>query len=79
MFGKQLKNYCCTCNRVKGFWGWHEEKNHDDNYVPKPRDNACKHVNRGTTQVQLDNDMKKALITLTGGMGYATDASEPDF
>ena len=31
MFGKQLKTYCGKYNRGKGFWGWHEEKNHDYN------------------------------------------------
>ena len=36
MFGKQMKCYCGKCNRRKGFWGWHDEKSHDDNYVPKP-------------------------------------------
>ena len=79
MFGKQLKTYCSTCNRGKGVWGWHEEKNHNDNYVPKPQDNACKYENSRTLQLQLDDDMKKALNTLTGGMGDVTDAYEPDF
>ena len=79
MFGKQLKTYCGECNKGKGFWGWHEENNHDDNYVPKPRDNALKHKNSGTPQLQLDDDMKNSLDTLTGGMGDATDGSEPDF
>ena len=66
MFGKQLKTYCGKFNRRKGFWGWHEEKNHDDNYVPKPRDNARKHENSRTPQFQLDYDMKTALNTNTG-------------
>ena len=35
--------------------------------------------NGGTPQLQLDNDMNKALNTLTGGMGDATDEYEPDF
>ena len=79
MFGKQLKTYCGKCNKVKGFWVWYEEKNHDDNYVPKLRENACKHVNIGTPQIQLNDDMKKSLNTLTGVMGDATDAHEPNF
>ena len=79
MFVKQMKSYCGKCNRGKGFWGWHEEKSHDDNYVPKPRDNTRKRENSGTLQLQLDNDMKKSLNTLTGGMGDATDEYEPDF
>ena len=79
MFGKQLKTYCGKCNKGKGFWGWHEEKNHDDNYVPKPRDNVRKHENSGTLKLELDDDTKKALNTLTGGTGDATDAYEPDF
>ena len=79
MFGKQLRTYCGKCNRGKGFWGWHEEKNHDDNYVPKPRYNARKHKNSRTPQLQLDDDTKKALNTLTGGMGDATDVYEPNF
>ena len=37
------------------------------------------HENSGTLQLQLDNDVKKALYTLTGGTGDATDAYEPDF
>ena len=74
MFRKQLKTYCRKCNRGKGFWGCHEEKNHDENYVLQPRDNARKHKNSGTQQLQLDDDTKKALNTLTGGMGDATDA-----
>ena len=78
-FRKQLKTYCGKCNKFKGFWGWHEEKNHDNNYVPKQRDNVRKQENSGTLQLQLEDDMKKALNTLTGGMGDATDASEPDF
>ena len=68
-----MKYYCSKFNREKGFWGWHEEKSHDDIYVPKPRDNACKREKRGTLQLQLNDDMKKALDTLTGGMGDATD------
>ena len=48
MIRKQLKTYCGKCNKGKGFWGWHEEKNHDDKYVPKQRDNARKHKNSGT-------------------------------
>ena len=79
MFRKKLKIQCGKCNKGKVFWGWHEEKNHDDNYVPKQQDNARKHENSGTPQLQLGNDMKEALNTLTGGMGDATDASEPDF
>ena len=38
-----------------------------------------KHENSGTPQLQLDDDMKKALNTLTGGMGDATDVYEPYF
>ena len=76
---KKLKTYCGKCNKGKDFWGWHEEKNHDDNFVPKPRDNARKHENSRTQKLQLDDDMKKALNKLTGGMGKATDASKPDF
>ena len=79
MFGKKMKYYCIKCNRGTGFWGWHGEKSHDNNYVPKPRDNSHKHENGRTPQIQLDDDMKKALNTLTGGMGYATDEYEPDF
>ena len=79
MFVKQLKTYCGKCNKGKGFWGCHDEKNHDINYVPKQRDNARKHENSGNLQLQLDNDMKKDLSTLTGGMGDVTDAYEPDF
>ena len=79
MLVKQLRTYCGKCNRGKGFWGCHEENNHDDNYVPKPRDNARKNKNSGTPQLQLDDDMKKALNTLTGGMGNATDLYKPDF
>ena len=79
MFGKQLKTYCNKCNKGKDFWGWHEEKNHDDNYFPKERYNARKHEISRTPQLQLDDDMKKALNTLTGGMGDATEASETDF
>ena len=79
MFGKQLKTYCGKCNKGEGFWGWHEEKNHNDNYVPKQRDNAHKHKNSRIPQLQLDDDMKKALNTLIGGMGDTTDASKPDF
>ena len=74
-----MKSYCIKCNRGKGFWGWYEEKNHDKNYVPKPSFNARKHKNSGTPQLQLDDDMKKALNTLTGGMGDATDVYKPDF
>ena len=79
MFGKQKEYYCVKCNRGKGFRGWHDEKSHDDNYVPKPRDNARKRDNRGTQQLQLDYYMKKALNTLTGGMGDVTDEYEPGF
>ena len=79
MFGKQLKTYCGKFNKERGFWGWHEQKNHDDDYVPKQQDNAHKHENSRTPQLQLDDDMKKSLNTLTGRMGDATDASEPDF
>ena len=78
MFGKQLKNYCVKCNRGKGFWGWHDEKNHDEDYIPKTRDNARKHENSGTLQLQLNDDTKQALKTLTGGMGDATDEYKPD-
>ena len=74
-----MKTYCGKYNRGKGFWGWHEDKNHNDNYVPKPPFNARKYENSGTPQLQLNNDMKKALNTLTGGMGDATDVYEPDF
>ena len=74
-----MKYYCGKCNRGKGFWGWHEEKNHDSNYAPKPQDNARKHENSKTLQLQLNYEMKKALNTLTGGMGDATDVNEPDF
>ena len=74
-----MKYYCSKCNRGKGFWGWHEQKNQDDNYVPKPRDSSRKRENGGTLQLQLENDTKKALNTLTGGMRYATDEYEPDF
>ena len=42
IFGKRLKTYCGKCKIGKGFWGWHEEKSHDDNYVPKLRYNARK-------------------------------------
>ena len=79
MFGKQLKTYCGKCNRGKGLWGWHEERNHNDNNVPKPRDKARKQENSGNPQLQLKDDMKKALNTLMGGMGDVTDAYEPDF
>ena len=74
-----MKYYCGKCNRGKGFWGWHEEKSHENNYVPKPRDNARKRKNNRTPQLQLDNDTKEALKTLTVGMGDATDEYEPDF
>ena len=74
-----MKYYCSKCNRGKGFWGWYEKKNHDDNYVPKPRDNSRKRKNGGTPQHQLGDDMKKALNTLTGGMGDVTDEYEPGF
>ena len=33
MFVKQMKYYCSKYNRGKGFWGWHEEKSHENNYV----------------------------------------------
>ena len=74
-----MKYYWNKCNRGKGFWGWHEENNHDNNYVPKPGDNSHKRENGGTPQLQLNDDMKKALNTLTGGMGDATDEYDPDF
>ena len=74
-----MKYYCSKCNRGKGFWSWHKEKSHDDNYVPKPRDNARKRENSGNLQLQLDDDMKNALNTLTGGMRDATDEYEPGF
>ena len=79
MFVKQMKSCRSKCNQGKGFWGWHDEKIHDDNYIPKPQDNAYKRENSGNPQLQLDDDMKKALNTLTGGMGDATDEYEPDF
>ena len=79
MVGKQLRTYCGKCNRGNGFWGWHEEKNHNDNYVSKQRDNERKHENIRNPQLQLDDDMKKALNTLTRVMGDATDASKPYF
>ena len=79
MFRKQLKTYCGKCNKGKGLWGWHEEKNHHENYVPKQRDNARKHENSGTPQLQLDNAMKKDLNTLAEVIGDSTDASEPGF
>ena len=74
-----MKSYYVKFNRGKGFWGWYEEKSHDDNYVPKPRDNARKRKNSGTPQLQLCDDMKKSLNTLTGGMVDATDEYETDF
>ena len=74
-----MKYYCSKCNKGKGFWDWHEEKNHDNNYVPKSRENSRKCEKGGSLQLQLGNDMKKALNTLTGGMVYATDEYEPDF
>ena len=73
-----MKYYLIKCNRGKGFRGWHEKKSHDDNYIPKPRGNARKRENSITLQLQLGNDMKKALNTLTGGMGDATAEYEPD-
>ena len=79
MFKKQMKYYCGKFNGGKGFWGWHEEKSHEDNYVPKPRSNTRKRENSGTPQLQLNDAMKKALNTLMGGMRYATDEYEPDF
>ena len=79
MFRKHMKAYCGKCNRGKGFWGWHEEKSHDNNYVPKPRDSASKRENSRTPQLQFDDDMKNALNTLTGGMGDAADEHGPDF
>ena len=79
MFGKQMKSYCGKCNRGKGFWGQHDEKSHDNNYVPKPRDYARKRKNSGTPQLQLDDDMKKALNTVTGGMVDAAYEYRPDF
>ena len=74
-----MKSYCGKFNRGKGFWGWNEDKSHDDNYVPKPRDNVRKRENSGNPQLQLHNDTKKALNTITGGMEDATDEYEPDF
>ena len=59
--------------------GWHDEKSHANNYVPKTQDNAGKYENSGTLQLQLDNEMKKTINTLTGVMGDATDEYEPDF
>ena len=61
----------------KRFLGFHEEKSHDNNYVPKPRDNSRKCENVRNPQLQLDNDMKNFLNALTGGMGGATDEYEP--
>ena len=61
MFRKQLKTYCGKCNRGNGFWGLYDKKSHDNNYVPKPQDNARKRKNSRTPQLQLDDDMKKAL------------------
>ena len=77
MFGKQMKSYCGKCSRGKGFWGWHEETSHEDNYIPKPRDNTHK-KNSGTLQLQINDDMKKSLNTLTGVMGGTTDEYDPD-
>ena len=74
-----MKSYCGKCNGEKGFWGWHKEKIHENNYIPKPRDNAHKRENSGTLQLQLENEIKKALNTLTGGMGDATDEYETGF
>ena len=48
MFRKQMKCYCAKCNRGKGFWGWHEEKSYDDNYITKSCDNSRKRENSGT-------------------------------
>ena len=79
MIKQKLGTYCDKCNRGNVFWGWHEEKNHDDNNVPKPSLNKRKHENSKTPQLQIDNDMKKALNKLTGGMGDATDLNEPSF
>ena len=79
MFKKQMKYYCGKFNGGKGFWGWHEEKSHEDNYVPKPQDNTRKRENSRTPQLQLDNDMKNSMNTLTGGMGDATDEYETGF
>ena len=79
MLGKQMKYYCSKCNRRKGFWGWYEERIHDKNHVPKPRDNSRKRENSGTPQLQLDNDTKKSLETHTGGMVDVTDEYELDF
>ena len=73
-----MKYYCGKCNRGKGFWGWHEEKSHDNNYVSKLPFNAHKRENSGNPQLQLEDDMKKAPNTLTGGMVYANDEYEPD-
>ena len=74
-----MKSYCGKSNIEKGFWDKHEEKSNDDNYFPKPRDNARKHENSGTKQLQLDDDMKKALNTLKREMVDATDEYEPEF
>ena len=79
MVRKQLRTYCSKFNRGKVLWVWNEEKNHIDNYVPKPPYNARKHKNSGTPQLQLDDDMKRSLNTLTGVMGDATDVYEPGF
>ena len=78
-FVKKMKYYCSKCNRGKYFWGWHEDKSYEDNSVPKPRDNACKRENSGTPQLQLEDDMKEALNTPTGGMVDATDEYELEF
>ena len=78
-FGKQMKYYYSKCNRGNGFWVCHEEKSHEDNYVPKPRDNTRKCKNSGIPQLQLDDDMKNSLNTLTGVMGDATDEYKPGF
>ena len=74
-----MKSYCGKCNRAKDFWCWHEEKSHDNNQGPNLRDNALKCENSRTPQLQLDDDIRKSLNTLTGGMGDATDEYEPDF
>ena len=53
MFGKQMKSYCGKLNRGKVVLGWNDKKSHDDNYVPKPRDNSHKHENGRTPQINL--------------------------
>ena len=79
MFGKQMKYYCSKYNRGN-FSGVVMKRrtmtiitfqNHETTHA-----NA---KNAGTPQLQLEDDMKKAMNTLTGGMVDATDKYEPDF